>query len=109
MDRRWWERLKEETSSVPNMEMHAFDASGLDGSSGSMPCIGSAEKLLQPRCRVNSRALSLILTPQMSGKKFLPLKFCNKVFTFSSDWLGGFAPPEEFSLRQIGVRDLWLG
>jgi hypothetical protein len=84
------ESLKEETSYVPNMEMHFLMPSGLDISSRGVPSSGLAEKFLPHRRRAELQG-TLINTHSTDvwEKVLLPLKFCNKEFTFSSDWLGG--------------------
>lgn len=86
--------------------------SGLDISSRSVPSSCSAEKFLPHRRRSKLQGTLINTHSTDVWKKFLPLKFCNKEFSFSSDWLGGndwLCTTREFSLRQIGVRDPWLG
>lgn len=86
--------------------------SGLDISSRSVPSSCSAEKFLPHRRRSELQGTLINTHSTDVWKKVLPLKFCNKEFTFSSDWLGGngwLCTTRGFSLRQIGVRDPRLG
>lgn len=63
--------------------------SGLDISSRSVPSSCLAETFLLHR-RISELQGTLINTNSTDvWKKFLPLKFCNKEFTFSAAWLYG--------------------
>ena len=85
--------------------------SGLDISSRSVPSSSLAEKFLLHRRVYELQGILINTNSTDVWKKFLPLKFSNKEFSFSAVWLSGndsLCDMRVFSLRQIGVEDPWF-
>lgn len=81
--------LKRKPVTFPIWKCTFLMPSGLDISSRSRPSSSLAEEFLLHRRGCELQGILINTNSTDVCKKFLPLKFCNKEFTFSAAWLDG--------------------